>query len=87
MRIASGEKVGIVGRTGSGKSTLALAILRMVPTTGSVLIDGRKTEDINLSALRSNVTIIPQDPVGKKQQDHLTSLDPAVRKSSLQSGK
>ncbi|KAK4688391.1 hypothetical protein P7C73_g1726, partial [Tremellales sp. Uapishka_1] len=61
--ISSGEKVGIVGRTGSGKSTLALAILRMLPTTGSVIIDGIKTENINLHALRSNVTIIPQDPV------------------------
>ena len=63
VRIASGEKVGIVGRTGSGKSTLALAMLRMVPTTGSIIIDGRKIEDVNLMALRSNVTIIPQDPV------------------------
>ncbi|KAK8861563.1 hypothetical protein IAR55_002385 [Kwoniella newhampshirensis] len=63
VTIASGEKVGIVGRTGSGKSTLALALLRMIPTTGRVLIDGVSTGDINLHDLRSNVTIIPQDPV------------------------
>ncbi|WVQ93407.1 hypothetical protein IAU59_000477 [Kwoniella sp. CBS 9459] len=63
VKIASGEKVGIVGRTGSGKSTLALALLRMLPTEGNVYIDGMKTKDINLHALRSNVTIIPQDPV------------------------
>ncbi|OCF31712.1 ATP-binding cassette transporter [Kwoniella heveanensis BCC8398] len=63
VKIASGEKVGIVGRTGSGKSTLALALLRMLPTEGDVYIDGLKTKDINLHALRSNVTIIPQDPV------------------------
>ncbi|WVR03866.1 hypothetical protein IAU60_000864 [Kwoniella sp. DSM 27419] len=63
VRITSGEKVGIVGRTGSGKSTLALALLRMIPTEGTVFIDGLKTADINLHALRSNVTIIPQDPV------------------------
>lgn len=63
VRIASGEKVGIVGRTGSGKSTLALALLRMIPTTGSVIIDGRRTESVNLEALRSQVTIIPQDPI------------------------
>ncbi|WRT65691.1 uncharacterized protein IL334_002636 [Kwoniella shivajii] len=63
VTIASGEKVGIVGRTGSGKSTLALALLRMIPTEGDVWIDGRKTQDINLHSLRSHVTIIPQDPV------------------------
>jgi ABC-type multidrug transport system fused ATPase/permease subunit len=35
----------------------------MIPTTGSVVIDGLKTENINLKALRSNITIIPQDPI------------------------
>ncbi|TYJ59220.1 hypothetical protein B9479_000209 [Cryptococcus floricola] len=63
VSIKSGEKVGIVGRTGSGKSTLALALLRMLPTTGKVLIDGVDTAKINLHALRSNVTIILQDPI------------------------
>ena len=63
VTIEAGEKVGIVGRTGSGKSTFALALLRLIPTTGDVLIDGRKTSEVNLEALRSNVTIIPQDPV------------------------
>ncbi|WVO13290.1 hypothetical protein L204_100903 [Cryptococcus depauperatus] len=63
LTIKSGEKVGIVGRTGSGKSTLALAILRMLPTTGRMLIDKVDTSKINLHALRSHVTIIPQDPI------------------------
>jgi ABC-type multidrug transport system fused ATPase/permease subunit len=35
----------------------------MIPTTGSVIIDGLKTENVNLKALRSNITIIPQDPI------------------------
>ena len=38
-------------------------MLRMIPTTGSVIIDGMRTENVNLHALRTNVTIIPQDPV------------------------
>lgn len=63
LSIISGERVGIVGRTGSGKSTTALALLRMIPTSGSVIIDGVDTKTINLNALRSNVSCIPQDPV------------------------
>jgi ABC-type multidrug transport system fused ATPase/permease subunit len=63
LSIASGERVGIVGRTGSGKSTTALALLRMIPITGAVFIDGIDTQSINLDALRSNVSCIPQDPV------------------------
>ncbi|KZT42309.1 P-loop containing nucleoside triphosphate hydrolase protein [Sistotremastrum suecicum HHB10207 ss-3] len=60
--LKSGERMGIVGRTGAGKSTVALALLRAIPTTGTVLYDGLDTDKINLSALRSNVTVIPQHP-------------------------
>ncbi|KAJ7670138.1 P-loop containing nucleoside triphosphate hydrolase protein, partial [Mycena polygramma] len=60
--IQSGERVGIVGRTGSGKSSLTLALLRCILTEGAVYYDGLPTSSINLNALRSNVTIIPQVP-------------------------
>ncbi|KAJ6504343.1 hypothetical protein C8R47DRAFT_1316459 [Mycena vitilis] len=60
--IQSGERVGIVGRTGSGKSSLTLALLRCILTEGMVYYDGIPTSSLNLNALRSNVTIIPQVP-------------------------
>ncbi|KAI0693031.1 hypothetical protein BC835DRAFT_1520746 [Cytidiella melzeri] len=62
FRIAAGQRVGIVGRTGSGKSTLTLALLRCIFTEGKVVYDGISTDTINLDALRSNITIIPQVP-------------------------
>lgn len=60
--IKSGERIGVVGRTGSGKSSLTLSLLRSIPTEGEMLYDGIPTKSINLDALRSSITIIPQHP-------------------------
>ncbi|RXW20112.1 hypothetical protein EST38_g5743 [Candolleomyces aberdarensis] len=62
FNIRPGERIGVVGRTGSGKSTLTLALLRGIITEGTVYFDGLATNKINLDALRSHVTIIPQSP-------------------------
>jgi ABC-type multidrug transport system fused ATPase/permease subunit len=60
FHVKSGERIGIVGRTGSGKSSLTLSLLRCIPTEGDVFYDGIETKTINLDALRSSITFIPQ---------------------------
>ncbi|XP_017858861.1 PREDICTED: probable multidrug resistance-associated protein lethal(2)03659 isoform X2 [Drosophila arizonae] len=57
------EKVGIVGRTGAGKSSLINALFRLSYNDGSIVIDGRDTEEMGLHDLRSKISIIPQEPV------------------------
>ncbi|KAF8476090.1 hypothetical protein BDZ91DRAFT_689962 [Kalaharituber pfeilii] len=58
------ERIGVVGRTGAGKSSLALSLLRFtIKSEGSIIINGRDIEDVNLDVLRQRITIIPQDPV------------------------
>ncbi|KAG0274868.1 hypothetical protein BGZ95_009402, partial [Linnemannia exigua] len=58
------EKIGIFGRTGAGKSTLAVAFFQfMEMTSGRIVIDGVDISQIGVHDLRSNLIIIPQDPV------------------------
>lgn len=55
--------MGIVGRTGSGKSTITLALFRFIEAyQGSILIDGIDITKVGTTDLRSNMSIIPQDP-------------------------
>jgi ABC-type multidrug transport system fused ATPase/permease subunit len=64
--VKPGEKIGVCGRTGSGKSSLMIALFRISEIEqdgGVILIDGVNTGEIGTSALRLNLSIIPQDPV------------------------
>ena len=61
--INGGERVGVCGRTGAGKSSLTLALFRILEASaGKIRIDGVDVSTIGLHALRSIISIIPQDP-------------------------
>ena len=62
FKIKAGEKLGICGRTGSGKSSLFTALFRGCEiNSGSIRIDNVNTANLNLTALREKLSIIPQD--------------------------
>ncbi len=62
LRIAQGEKVGIIGRMGSGKSTLIRLLIGLYqPKDGAVKFGGVDIRQIAGTDLRSRVGFVPQD--------------------------
>jgi oligopeptide/dipeptide ABC transporter ATP-binding protein len=74
LDIQPGETLGLVGESGCGKSTLGRTVLRLVePSSGTIEFEGRditKLPQRRMKALRKEMQIIFQDPVG--------SLDPRM---------
>ncbi|PKS08941.1 hypothetical protein jhhlp_003554 [Lomentospora prolificans] len=64
LKLRSGERVAVIGRTGSGKSTLVLSLLRFTHiVSGTILYDGLDITKVPRRRLREALTIIPQEPV------------------------
>ena len=61
FKLAGGGTLGVIGGTGSGKSTVANLIVRLYEVReGSVDVFGRDVRDWPLHALRTAVSIVPQ---------------------------
>ncbi len=76
VRIAPGEKVGVVGRTGAGKSSVMMALFRVCELSGgAILVDGVDIATLGLEQLRSKLAIIPQEAMLFKGTIR-TNLDP-----------
>lgn len=58
------ERVGLVGFSGSGKSTFVNLILRFFEVdSGKIWIDGQDIKSVTQESLRSQIALIPQDPL------------------------
>jgi len=64
LAVEPGQMVAMVGPTGAGKSTIVSLIPRFFdPGRGRVLVDGRDVRSLRLASLRSQVAIVPQEPL------------------------
>jgi microcin C transport system ATP-binding protein len=67
VAVREGQTVGVVGESGSGKTTLGLALLRLISSTGRIVMLG---EDLagrgtaSLRPLRRDMQVVFQDPYG-----------------------
>ncbi len=62
LQVKTGEKVGLVGYSGAGKSTIVQLLMRYYKLTGGqILVDGKNINEYNLTELRKNIAIVPQE--------------------------
>jgi ATP-binding cassette subfamily B multidrug efflux pump len=62
LRVAPGEKVGLVGRSGAGKSTLVNLALRLFDVeAGAIRIDGQDVREVTQESVRAAIGLVSQD--------------------------
>ncbi|MGI5398807.1 ABC transporter ATP-binding protein [Streptomyces sp. CA-135486] len=62
LRIPAGQTVAFVGETGAGKSTLVKLVARFYdPTSGRVTADGTDLRELDLTAYRHRLGVVPQE--------------------------
>jgi ATP-binding cassette, subfamily B, multidrug efflux pump len=63
LTVKAGEKTALVGPSGAGKSTIIRLILRLFDVEdGSVLYDGVDVRQMSQASLRSQFSVVTQDP-------------------------
>ena len=64
VRIAGGERVGLVGHSGSGKTTFVKLVQRLHDVTaGQVLIDDQNIATMQQASLRAQIAMVAQEPI------------------------
>ncbi|MFD8520719.1 ABC transporter ATP-binding protein [Streptomyces capillispiralis] len=62
LTVPAGQTVAFVGETGAGKSTLVKLVARFYdPTGGRVTVDGTDLRDLDLTAYRHRLGVVPQE--------------------------
>jgi ABC-type multidrug transport system fused ATPase/permease subunit len=62
--VKPGQAVALVGSSGSGKTTLSSLLLKFYePSSGEILIDGKKLKDLSPAWLRDQTGVVSQEPI------------------------
>lgn len=64
LDVEAGQQIALVGSSGAGKSTISALLLQFYNTTsGEILFDGKPAKEYNLSELRNEMAIVPQEVI------------------------
>lgn len=62
--IKAGQKIALVGQSGSGKSTIVQLLMKFYnPSSGHILLDNKNINELDLTAFRQNIGIVPQEVI------------------------
>jgi len=62
--VEPGQKVALVGTSGAGKSTIVQLLLKFYHINGGdIRVDGRSISELNTTAYRRNIAIVPQEVI------------------------
>ncbi|PWN25584.1 putative Leptomycin B resistance protein pmd1 [Jaminaea rosea] len=92
LSVPKGKTTALVGASGSGKSTIVSLVERFYdPEAGQVFLDGHDLRDLNVTWLRSQISLVSQEPTlfacsirdnilhGLINRGHATGLDDEKR--------
>lgn len=88
IKFEPNKKIAIVGKSGQGKSTLFNIITRIFDTKeGIVSLDGININDLSEAELRSNISIIRQDPFifNRSIKDNFKLVNPNITLKEIRS--
>jgi len=64
LEVKAGRKIALVGHSGAGKSTIVQLLMRYhQPESGQILIDNQPIESFDLTGLRQNMGVVPQEVI------------------------
>ena len=72
------ETIGIVGESGSGKTSLVLAILKLIKSTGNIMVN-----DVNINKIKKNELLNLRKDIQIVFQDPYSSLSPRMNVSEI----
>jgi ATP-binding cassette subfamily B protein len=86
FHIPAGNKIALVGHSGAGKSTIVQLLMKYYPLeSGSIFVDGKDTNQINVTQLRENIAIVPQEVLlfGESIYDNIAYGKPSATEQEI----